>query len=183
MRATATDFGTVVEASPRAAAAVAPVHPIPTALARRFAQICQAAIAEALDGHDLTPPQYALLRHLDYEAGIYQSGLAARLGLDQSHASLLIEELVTMGLVGRRIDGADRRARLLDLTAPGRKLVRRLTPKSRAANERILTPLSPAEREVFVNLLVRVIEGNRVLDRPGAGRRKPGSSRSRPRSK
>ena len=53
----------------------------------------------------------------------------------------------------RRIDAADRRARLLDLTAPGRKLVKRLTPKSRAANERILTPLSPAEREVFVNLL------------------------------
>jgi DNA-binding MarR family transcriptional regulator len=76
-------------------------------------------------------------------------GLTARLGLDQSHASRLIEELVTMGLIDRRIDGADRRARLLDLTAPGRKLVKRLTPKSRAANERILTPLSPAEREVL----------------------------------
>jgi DNA-binding MarR family transcriptional regulator len=179
--AAATDLDAIVDASPRTS--IAPVHPIPTALARRFAQICQTAIAEAVHGHDLTPLQYALLRHLDYESGVYQNGLATRLGLDQSHASLLIEQLVAMGLVDRRIDGADRRVRLLELTAPGRRLVKRLSPPSRAANERILMPLSPAEREVFVNLLVRVIEGNRELDRPGAGRRKPGSSRSRPRGK
>ena len=153
-----------------------PVHLIPTALARRFAQICSTAIAEAISGHGLSPLQYGLLRHVDVEGPIYQNGLAGRLGTDQSNASILVEQLVTMGLVERHVDIADRRARLLRLTPQGSRLVRRLRAKSHAANERILAPLDAAERRVFMTLLARVIEQNRELDRPGAGRRKRGYS-------
>jgi DNA-binding MarR family transcriptional regulator len=160
---------------PGAADHAIPVHPVPTALARRFAQICVAAIAEAIEGSGLTPLEYAVLRHLDYEAGSQQNGLATRLGIDQSNASLLVEQLVSEGLIERRVDGADRRARLLQLTARGRRVVRKFMPKTRAANDRLLAALDPAERDLFVNLLVRVVESNRVLDRPGAGRRKRGS--------
>jgi hypothetical protein len=39
---------------------------------------------------------------------------------------------------------------------------------------RILAPLTAKEQEVFLNFLVRVVEANRALARPGAGRRKPG---------
>jgi hypothetical protein len=35
--------------------------------------------------------------------------------------------------------------------------------------------LQPDERELLLDLLVRVIEGNRTLARPGASRRKRGS--------
>ncbi len=175
--------GPVASPSRSAGGSDAPIHPVPTALARRFAQICTAAIAAAIEGHSLTPLQYAVLRHLDVETAIYQNGLAARLGTDQSNASLLVEELVTAGLVERAIDGLDRRARLLRLTPQGDELVRRLSPGSRAANERILAPLHAAERPHFVELLTRVIEGNRELDRPGAGRRKRGSRQSAGRSK
>jgi len=37
----------------------------------------------------------------------------------------------------------------------------------------ILAALTPKERELFLDLLVRVVEANRALARPGAGRRKP----------
>jgi DNA-binding MarR family transcriptional regulator len=161
---------------PRAAPAVSvqeiPVYPVPSALARRFAQICVTAIAEAIDGSGLTPLQYAVLRHIDYEGATYQGGLAGRLGIDQSNASILVEQLVSAGLIDRQVDGADRRARFLRLTKEGNKLVRRLRPKTMAANHRLLGVLQPAEREVFLDLLIRVVEGNRELDRPGAGRRK-----------
>jgi DNA-binding MarR family transcriptional regulator len=150
----------------------APVHPVPTALARRFAQICVTAIAEAIDGSGLTPLQYGVLRHIDYEGPTYQNGLASRLGIDQSNTSLIVEELVCAGLVERKIDGDDRRARLLRLTASGDRLVRRLRPKTKAANDRLLLPLDPVERDLFIALLVRVVDGNRELDRPGAGRRR-----------
>jgi MarR family transcriptional regulator, lower aerobic nicotinate degradation pathway regulator len=90
-----------------------------------------------------------------------------------SNASILVEQLVTMGLVERHVDLADRRARLLRLTPDGVRLVRRLRAKSQAANERILAPLDAAERRIFMILLARVIEQNPELDRPGAGRRKP----------
>src|ERR1051325_7611173 len=90
-----------------------PVHPVPSALARRFAQICVTAIAEAIEGSGLTPLQYAVLRHLDYEEGAYQNGLAGRLGIDQSNASLLVEQLVAAGLIDRAVYGGGRPARFL----------------------------------------------------------------------
>jgi hypothetical protein len=74
----------------------APVHLVPTALARRFALICNTAIAEAIAGSNLTPLQYGLLRHLDVEGPIYQNGLAGRLGTDQSNASLRYNSTVKM---------------------------------------------------------------------------------------
>lgn len=149
-----------------------PVYPVPSALARRFAQICVAAIADAIDGSELTPLQYAVLRHVDYEGGTYQNRLAGLLGIDQSNASLLVEELVLAGLIERQVDGADRRARFLRLTKEGSKLVMRLRPKTQAANTHLLAPLKHEECELFLELLARVVEGNRELDRPGAGRRK-----------
>ena len=68
--------------------------------------------------------------------------------------------------------------RILYLTPQGKALWRRLSVKARTANDRVLAPLKAAEREVFLDMLIRVIEGNRAHARPGAGRRKRGSLQS-----
>jgi len=73
----------------------------------------------------------------------------------------------------------DRRARLLYLTPKGEKLYARLRPGNVAANARVLEPLAPHERELLLDLLIRVIKANAAYARPGAGRRKRGS-RQRP---
>ena len=151
--------------------AVLPVHRVPAALARHFHLICLGAIADALAGEDLTPLQYVILAYLDDEPEIDQNSLAARAGVEKSHASLLVEQLETRGLLQRRINGADRRARLLRLTPEGEKLRRRLRPKTQAANDRIVARLTRAERKLLVDLLVRIIDDNQVYDRPSAGRR------------
>jgi DNA-binding MarR family transcriptional regulator len=75
-------------------------------------------------------------------------------------------------LLTRRVNGDDRRARLLHLTAAGKRLHDRVRPKTFAGWKRMLSVLKPAERELLLDLLVRLIEGNRLLARPGAGRRK-----------
>jgi DNA-binding MarR family transcriptional regulator len=127
------------------------------------------------------PLQWAVISYLnnhDGEPGIDQNGLAARLGIDRSHASLLVEELHANGLVERRLNGADRRVRLLHLTAKGEKLHRRLRPANRAATDRILEPLAPHERELLVDMLIRIIGANGAHARPGSGRRKRGSQQS-----
>src|SRR5215475_14432027 len=87
-----------------------PIRRSPAALARRFAQICLAVVAESLAGEDVTPLQYASLAYLNDEPDIDQNGLAARLGVEQSHGSLLVEQLVVAGFVERRVNGDDRRA-------------------------------------------------------------------------
>jgi DNA-binding MarR family transcriptional regulator len=155
--------------------AVPPVRRVPMALARRFFQICTTATAEALAGEDLTPLQYAVMAYLIGEPDIDQSGLAARLGVDRNSTSLLVEELEAKRLLTRRVNGADRRARLLRLTPRGQKLHARVQPRTFAGQQRILSVLAPDQREILLDLLVRVIEGNRVLARPGSARRKRGS--------
>ena len=56
----------------------------------------------------------------------------------------------------------------------------RLRPSVAAADQRILEPLSPSERELFIDMLIRMIGANGAYARPGAGRRKRGVSRSPP---
>src|SRR5262249_33439977 len=89
-----------------------------------------------------------------------------------------VEELSAKGLIERRVNGADRRSRLLYLTAKAEKLYWRLRPDVAAADQRILEPLSPSQRELFMDMLIRMIGAHGVYARPGAGRRKRGMSRS-----
>ena len=155
-----------------------PVHRVPAALARRFDQICVSTLAQALAGEDLTPLEFAVLRYIDEEAGIDQSGLCERLGIDRNSTSLLVNRLQATGLLARRVNGDDRRVRLLHLTAEGRRVHDRVRPKTFAGWKRMLSVLKPKERELLLDLLVRLIEGNRILARPGAGRRKREPRRS-----
>jgi DNA-binding MarR family transcriptional regulator len=147
----------------------------PLYLSRHFQQICTAMIAESLMGEELTPLHWTALACVDRSPGIDQRRLAEAVGIVPVNAGQIVDQLETMGLVDRRTNGADRRARVLRLTARGEKLRRRLIPKNLAANKRVLAPLAPNERELFLDLLVRVIRGNWAHTRPGAGRRKRGS--------
>src|SRR5260221_4393666 len=101
----------------------APIRRVPIALARRFVQICLAVAAETLEGADLTPLQFAVLANLGDESNVDQNSLAARLGVDRNTASVLVEQLVKRGLIDRRVNGADRRARLFRLTHLGKELL------------------------------------------------------------
>jgi len=160
-----------------------PVRRTPIALATRFAQICVAAAAEASAVEGLTTLQGGILAYLnkvDGEPGIDQNGLAARLGIDRASTSQLVYQLEAMGLLERRVNGADRRARLLRLTPLGEKVRARLHPASAAAYMRVLDPLKVDERELLLDFLVRVVEANTDLSRPGAGGRRRGYRQSRP---
>ena len=161
----------------RADAAVStPVQPTPTALARRLYQICSTVVAEALADTGLTPIQYAVMAYLYVAPDIDQNGLAARLGIDRASTSGLVDELEAAGLVTRRVSDQDRRVRLLSLTRRGVKLRERLHPVGRAAEARILAPLSESEQSTLIELLVRLVSANEAYARPGGGRRKPSSS-------
>jgi len=153
------------------------VRRVPLALARRFFQICTTAAAASVKDADLTPLEFAVMAYLNKLVGepdIDQSSLAARLGLDRNNTGLLVERLESRGLLERRTNGDDRRARLLRLTPRGERLHSRLYPKAFAGQQQILDVLDPSERETLLDLLVRVIEGNLSLAQPGSGRRKRG---------
>jgi DNA-binding MarR family transcriptional regulator len=153
----------------------APIRRVPVAIARRFFQICNTAVAEAVADDDLTPLEFAVMAYvnsIDGEPDIDQSQLGARLGVDRNTTSLLVRSLESKGLLLQRVKDADRRARLIRLTRRGEKLCAKLHPKALAGQQELLTVLEPAEREVLLDLLLKVIGENRHLARPGAGRRK-----------
>jgi len=150
----------------------------PAPLVRRLQQICLSMIADALAGAELVQLEYALLVFVDDVPGISQQTLSGALGIDRNNVSLIADKLEARGLLKRVVNGADRRARELYITPQGRKLWRQYQPRARQANDRILTALKADEKELFLDMLVRVVEGNRVHARPGGGRRKRGSVKS-----
>jgi len=160
---------------------VAPVRRTLGSLTRRVHQICMAMAADSVVGADLTPVQYgamACLNKQDGEPGIDQIGLAARLGVDRNSASLLVNELAAKALVERRVSDADRRARLLHLTAKGERLFMQVRKGILAAQAHVVETLTANEREILFDLLIRVIAAKGAYARPGAGRRKRGSRQS-----
>jgi len=154
-----------------------PVQRVPVSLARRFNQICMAVAAEVAAEEHLTALQLGALTYLRDKPGLTQNELAARLGIDRSNTSFILDQLEQRGLVERRVNASDRRANLVHLTRLGLEVRERLRPKGGIAQARILEPLAPEDRERFLDMLITIIDANEAYVRPGAGRRKP-SARS-----
>ena len=150
------------------------------ALGRRFYQIATAVAAELHEheGTNLRHLEFGVIARLNDTPGIDQNSLAAQMALDRTTTSSLVFRLEQEGLIERPVNGADRRARILRLSARGKALHDRIRPKAQAAQDRILSVLTAAERRAFIDMLGRVIEANRAYVRPGAGRRRPTRGRS-----
>jgi len=95
-----------------------------------------------------------------------------RVGIDRTNAGLLVDQLEAKGLLVRRVSETDRRARQLRLTPRGDALHQRLAPIVRRRQDKLLSGLGAAEGEAFMQMLIRVINANELLARPGTGRRK-----------
>lgn len=143
----------------------------PIALARRFYQITLSVVAEVQQNSQLRPLEFGVLIHLHERPGIDQNTLAERMALDRTSISGMVYHLEQLGLIERAVNGTDRRARELRLTAAGKRLHDRQLPRALAAQERILQVLTAPERRAFIDMLVRVIDANHSHVGPGAGRR------------
>jgi DNA-binding MarR family transcriptional regulator len=94
-----------------------------------------------------------------------QLALARKLGVDRTVMTYLLDELVAAGLVERRPDPADRRARQIHLTQKGWGKLCELAQRLAEVEEHLLAPLAPSERDQLRELLARLattvpIEGN-----------------------
>jgi DNA-binding MarR family transcriptional regulator len=155
-----------------------PVRRVVAPLTRSLQQICTSIIAEALAEAGLVQLEYALMVFANDAPGISQQTLSEAMGVDRNNVGLIAEKLEARGLLRRSVNGDDRRARQVYLTRKGERLWRQCQPEVFAANQRVLAPLNASERKLFIDMLVRLVEGNRVHVRPGAGRRKRTSSKS-----
>jgi MarR family transcriptional regulator, lower aerobic nicotinate degradation pathway regulator len=145
---------------------------VPAYLIRRLHMICTAIVAEALEDEDMPVSQWAILTIIENHPGIDQSRLAEVVAIDRTNTGRLVDQLEARGLVERRPHDSDRRVWMLRCTPLGHKIRKRLRPRALASQERLLSCLEPAQRELFIDLMSQVVTANEEYVRPGAGRRK-----------
>ena len=84
-----------------------------------------------------------------------QATIATRLGIDRTVMTYLVDDLERAGLVERRPDPADRRARQVVLTAKGERVLAASSAQLGEIERAVLGGLNADEAEVFRGLLVR----------------------------
>lgn len=146
---------------------------VPAYLIRRLHMICTAIVAEEFEDEDMSVSQWAVLTIIENNPEIDQSRLAEVVSIDKTNTGRLVDQLEAKGLVERRPNDSDRRVWLLHCTSLGHKTRKRLRPRALATQERLLSCLEPARRELFIDLMSHVVMANEKYIRPGAGRRKP----------
>ena len=152
----------------------APGHTIwdrPGYLVRRLHQIHVAMFLGHVADGEVTPIQYGLLSILVNRPSIDQFTIGEELGLDRANVAGILKRLEARKLVTRVVDPVNRRRNLCLATARGADFVKRYHQDMQDSQQRLLSPLSPAERNLFMDLLSRLVEGNnesgRTSLRPG----------------
>ncbi|WP_406347566.1 MarR family winged helix-turn-helix transcriptional regulator [Streptomyces sp. NBC_00144] len=108
---------------------------------------------------DLTGPQFTVLSLLHSRGSMDQGMLGALAKLDKSTVAPLLDRLLRRGLVDIAKDAVDRRRKLVSITENGRELATSLAPAVVAVSDRMLAHFSPQERDQFLALLRRAVQG------------------------
>jgi MarR family transcriptional regulator for hemolysin len=95
----------------------------------------------------MTRAQWAVLARLEYAEGLKQSELAELLDLQPITLTRLVDRLCANGLIERRADPSDRRAKRLYLTAQARPLMNRLADLGENIMATVLEGLDAAKVE------------------------------------
>jgi DNA-binding MarR family transcriptional regulator len=106
---------------------------------------------------ELTLAQYRTLTALRGASAREPWELARAVQVSSPHMTSVLDQLVRLGLVERRVDPADRRRRRVVLTPAGRGRLRQVSPHVLALEARLLdSVLSESERGVLTDLLRRL---------------------------
>ncbi len=152
------DFGVDQTSEPTVTASPRPAHPYRSvgftisttgyAIARRF--------HEVLAPLGLEPREFALLRSVATSEGVTQQAIAERMGVAPSRMVAFVDSLEARGLLERRQNPDDRRARALYLTHAGSELLERAFAQAVRHEQMLTSELSAEEREQLLDLLARV---------------------------
>jgi DNA-binding MarR family transcriptional regulator len=137
----------------------------PGHLIRRAQQIAVSIFAEECKEFGLTPVQYALLCAVRDNPGLDQITLASLVALDRSNTGDVIGRLEERRLLQREPGRVDRRTKTLHATPEAVSLIARMDEAVAESQRRILAPLSDAERQVFMELLTKLVHVNNPLSR------------------
>jgi DNA-binding MarR family transcriptional regulator len=132
------------------------IRSLPSWLLGRAAARGRALVVGALAAEGLKMWHHVVLSAVRDLAPVAQADLGRSVGLDPKDVVGILNDLQSSGLVVREPDPNDRRKNAVSLTAEGTRLLKRCEKAAREANEELLAPLSVAERDQFMGLLIRI---------------------------
>ena len=103
--------------------------------------------------HGMTRAQWAVLLRLERREGLKQSDLADDLDIQPITLTRLVDRLCDSGLIERRPDPTDRRAKRLYLTPAARPLLDRIATQVEELAETVLAGVDPAAVGVMLKQL------------------------------
>jgi DNA-binding MarR family transcriptional regulator len=130
---------------------------------------------EALEPLGIDPREFLLLRFVAASEGQSQQALSERLSIPASRMVALVDHLEEAGFLERRPDPEDRRVRGLHLTRKGRSVLERAGKIAIDYETRLCAGINREERELLIDLLQKLQEGQTVLRgvHPGMGEDSP----------
>ncbi|MEV6838970.1 MarR family winged helix-turn-helix transcriptional regulator [Streptomyces sp. NPDC051133] len=132
------------------------IRTLPSWLLGRAAARGRALVADALAVEGLKMWHHVVLSAVRDLAPVAQADLGRSVSLDPKDVVGILNDLQAAGLVVRAPDPRDRRKNAVSLTGDGTRLLARCETAARAANDELLAPLTNAERDQFMALLIRI---------------------------
>ncbi|MFC0599957.1 MarR family winged helix-turn-helix transcriptional regulator [Streptomyces palmae] len=110
-------------------------------------------VPEALRSLSLAPRHLSLLSYLLFDGPMTVNELAGRLEVAPTTVSLMVGDLSEKGVLDRREDPSDRRRRIVAIAPEQHEAIAAWLAPGAAAWRRVLTPLTPAQRRLFLDTL------------------------------
>ncbi|MFJ5801670.1 MarR family winged helix-turn-helix transcriptional regulator [Streptomyces decoyicus] len=132
------------------------IRALPSWLLGRAAARGHRLVADALAGEGMRMMHHAVLSAVDELGPVSQAELGRTLGIDPKDMVAIVNDLQQDGLVTRTPDPKDRRKNAIEISADGRRRLRRTQELGDAANAELTAALAPAEREQLIALLTRI---------------------------
>ena len=133
-------------------------------LATEMARLYTAELQFRLAPHGLSPAQFLVLNELWRRDCQTQRELTEQLGVEQATMANTLARMLRDHLIARKPHPDDRRSQLVCLSEAARALELSATTAAVEVNNTVLHGLPPAERELFLSMLGRIVSGMRDRD-------------------
>jgi MarR family transcriptional regulator, organic hydroperoxide resistance regulator len=133
------------------------VHSELTWLLHRAAQRMRSVTNEQADKHGIQLRDHIVLSALHATTGLTQIELGKTLGIDKTTLMAQLDRLERLGLVVRRQDPRDRRARIPEITAHGEELRIRVSADALAAEAQVVAGYDAGEVMALRRILFGII--------------------------
>nr|WSY49070.1 MarR family winged helix-turn-helix transcriptional regulator [Streptomyces sp. NBC_00886] len=120
---------------------------------RMASRVKRIPVPEVLQSQSLAPRHLSLLSCLLFDGPMTVNELAARLEVAPTTVSLMVGDLNGKGILDRHEDASDRRRRIVAIAPDQHDAIAAWLAPGAAAWRRVLTPLTPAQRRLFVDTL------------------------------